>query len=286
MALPILAVTEADRTRGALAQESVMAAYKALHEDGVVILRGLFPPEAIAALHAEFAARYGNLDRSRMEAMSEQPPPNPIQKVGDGRFEIAVRMTGPFGQPGLLANALLINLLMPLLGGHSMRLASVTAVASFPGAEMQHIHRDHQQLFREFSNIGPALPIYAVNVSVPLIDIDPVTGPTAIWPGSHRWPEGQEAKPDGMASIPFLRGDCLVMDYRTLHAGLPNRSNKVRPILYLVYTREWFFDDNNHRGRVPMDIPLEAIQLLPPAMHGLMMRAFQQALRVRQYTAG
>jgi ectoine hydroxylase-related dioxygenase (phytanoyl-CoA dioxygenase family) len=218
-----------------------------------------------------------------MSGLAQAPFPNPIQKVGDGRFEIAMRMTGPFGQPMLFANPLLINFLAPLLGNDLMRLGSVTAVASFPGAEMQHIHRDHQQLFHEFAQIGPALPMYAVNVSIPMIDIDAQTGPTAIWPGSHRWTEKQEASPHlGMASVPFQRGDAVLMDYRTMHTGLPNNSQTVRPILYLVYTREWFFDDNNHRGRAPLDIPLEHLQLLPSELRVLMMRAFQQQVRARQ----
>ena len=285
MNLTVVSISQAERAKSALAQETNFAAVKALHEEGAVLLRGAFSTEFIDQLQGEFTARYGGHDLDGMLSLSQRPLPNPIQQVGDGRFEIAPRLTGPFGHPTVFANPIIVNFLSPLLGNELMRLASATTVASFPGAEMQHIHRDHQQLFREFSNIGPALPIYAVNVSVPLIDIDPVTGPTGIWPGSHRWPEGQEATPDGMVSIPFQRGDAILMDYRTMHTGLPNRSNKVRPILYLVYTREWFFDDNNHRGRVPMDIPLEAIQLLPPALHGLMMRAFQQALRVRQYTA-
>src|SRR5271154_3617094 len=172
MGIPIVDVAGSDCTKGALSHDTVMASYKALHEEGVVILRGLFPPEAIASLDAEFAARYGNLDRSKMEAMSQQPPPNPIQKVGDGRFEIAVRMTGGFGQPGLFANALLINLLMPILGRTIMRFGSMTAVVSFPGAALQHIHRDNPPLFEEVPHIGPALPHYAITASIPLIDID------------------------------------------------------------------------------------------------------------------
>ena len=172
-----------------------------------------------------------------------------------------------FGQPALFANPVLMNFLSPLLGDELMRLGGVTAVASFPGAEMQHIHRDHQQLFHEFSQIGPALPLYAVNVSIPLIDIDSVTGPTGIWPGSHRWPEQQEATRRWHGQhCPSSAAIAVLMDYRTMHTGMPNNSQTVRPILYLVYTREWFFDDNNHRGRAPLDIPLEQLQLLPPEL--------------------
>jgi hypothetical protein len=282
--LPIVAVAEADRARGALTRDIRMASYKALHEEGVVVLRGAFAPEAIDALYGEFAARYGTLDEAGMQAMSEQPPPNPIQKVGDARFDIAVRMTGAFGQPGLFANAILIQLLMPLLGSHIMRLGSMNLVASFPGAKMQHIHRDNPHLFEDFPPIGPALPLYAVNVSIPLIDIDNSIGPTAIWPGSHRSPTTQMS-PAAMQTMAFQRGDCILMDYRTVHAGMPNLSAIVRPILYLVYGREWFFDDGNHRHRVPLDMPLEDILALPQELGPLMMRAYQQAARIRQFAA-
>lgn len=284
MNLTIVPISGDERARGEPTQETIRAGYTALHEQGAVILRGAFAPEFIDELAGEFRARLPQ-DQAGMLALSTRPLPNPIQKVGDGRFEIAMRMTGPYGQPAMFANPLLMKFMFPLLGNDLMRLASVTLVASYPGAQMQHIHRDHQQLFQEFANIGPALPMYALNVSVPLIDIDLGIGPTAIWPGSHRWPEGKDAAPgEGMASVPFQRGDAVLMDYRTIHTGMNNVSNVVRPILYLVYTREWFFDDNNHRGRVPMDIPLEDIQLLPAELHTLMMRAFQQGLRVRQYT--
>jgi hypothetical protein len=282
MNLPIVPVSETERARGVLTQDNTHAAIRALHEVGAAVLRGAFSVAAIDALQGEFAARYGRFDHVGMRELSQQPAPNSIQKVGDGRFEIALRLSGVFGQPSLFANPILINLLGPLLGNSLMRLGSVTAVASFPGAAMQHIHRDHQQLFHEFAQIGPALPMYAVNVSIPMIDIDPVTGPTGIWPGSHRWQEQQQATPQGMASIAFQRGDAILMDYRTMHTGLPNNSQKVRPILYLVYTREWFFDDNNHRTRAPLDISLEQLQLLPDELRLLMMRAHQQAVRARQ----
>jgi Phytanoyl-CoA dioxygenase (PhyH) len=284
MGIPIVAVTGAERASGALGRDTRMAAYKALHEEGVVVLRGVFGPEAIDALYGEFAARYGTLDETGMQAMSEQPPPNPIQKVGDGRYDIAVRMTGAFGRPGLFGNPILLDLLMPLLGGHIMRLGSMNLVASFPGAEMQHIHRDNPHLFEDFPHMGPALPLYAVNVSIPLIDIDKHIGPTAIWPGSHRSPTTQMS-PAAMQTIPFQRGDCILMDYRTMHAGLPNVSDIVRPILYLVYGREWFFDDGNHRHRVPLDMPLEDLLALPQELGSLMMRVHQQAARVRQYAS-
>jgi hypothetical protein len=40
------------------------------------------------------------------------------------------------------------------------------------------------------------------------------------------------------------------MDYRLYHSGLANRSDKVRPILYITYFRPWFKDYVNYR-KVP-----------------------------------
>ena len=97
MHLPIIPVSDAERAKGVLAPESSNAGYKALHEAGVVVLRGAFQVPFIDALYSEFETRYGGQDLTGMMALSQAPFPNPIQKVGEGRFEIALRMTGPFG---------------------------------------------------------------------------------------------------------------------------------------------------------------------------------------------
>src|SRR5579872_3179770 len=123
MELTIVTVTPAERAQGALAKDNAYAAYEAMHEQGAVILRGVFPADGIDALYQEFAARCGGLELSRMLAQSQKPPPNPVQKVGEGRFEMGMRMTGGFGQPGLFANSILMNFLMRILGGQLMRLA-------------------------------------------------------------------------------------------------------------------------------------------------------------------
>ena len=125
------------------------------------------------------------------------------------------------------------------------------------------------------------MPVYAVNVSVPLIDIDLETGPTGVWPGTHLWPEGQVPSPETVTQVPFLRGDCILMDYRTLHTGLPNRSTRVRPIVYMVYTRTWFFDEVNHAGRSSLDMPMEGYLALPETVRPLLLRAFSQTMRAR-----
>ena len=275
----IVPVSEAERAAGALLPTTEGAAYGAMRNGGCVLLRGVFPTSLIDGVYREFLAHYGAMDLQQMSEQAAKPLPNPFLEVGGGRFEIVPRMKGAFGDVELFANTLLRRFLMPLLGS-DMRLSGFTIVVSHPGASLQHIHRDHAHLYNE-PTIGKILPVYAVNVSVPLIDIDMQTGPTGVWPGSHMWPEGQVPSPETVTAVPFQRGDCVLMDYRTLHTGMPNRSTRIRPILYLVYTRTWFFDEVNHAGRSALDLPMDKFLSLPETMRPLLLRAFAQNMRAK-----
>ena len=275
----IVPVSESERSTGELFPATAGAAYGAMRNSGCVLLRGVFPTAMIDGIHREFLAHYGTMDLQQMSEQAAKPLPNPFLEVGGGRFEIVPRMQGAFGDPDLFANSLLRRFLMPLLGS-DMRLSGFTIVVSHPGATLQHIHRDHAHLYTD-PMVARSLPCYAVNASVPLIDIDMQIGPTGIWPGSHHWPEGQVPPPETVTAVPFQRGDCVLMDYRTLHTGMPNRSTLIRPILYLVYTRTWFFDEVNHAGRAALDLPMEKFMALPETMRPLLLRAFAQAMRAQ-----
>jgi hypothetical protein len=84
-----------------------------------------------------------------------------------------------------------------------------------------------------------------------------------------------------MTVCELRRGDLMLLDYRVLHAGLPNGSVQARPIIYMVYSRPWFFDYNNHVSRVPLDMPIEHYNELPAAIRPLLVRAFSYAVRAR-----
>jgi hypothetical protein len=274
----IVAVSASEAAAAALAPETEAAAHAAFREHGCVLLRGMFPSAVIEAMHREYVAQFGALDMAAMGAEGQKPPPNRFLAVGGARCDITLRMTGAFGNPDVFANPRLLKFLGPLLG-KKIHLSNFTAVVSYPGAPLQHIHRDLDHLFFE-PVVGPDLPVYAVNVAVPLIDVDIRTGPTGVWLGSHRWP-GTSAPIETMTSAPLQRGDCMLLDYRTLHAGMPNASRQMRPIVYMVYARPWFFDDSNHLDRIPLDMPVEHYNQLPAALHPLLTRARSYAVRAR-----
>lgn len=275
----IVPISENERLEGCLSSINAERAYQALAEHGCVLLRGVFDSASIDVLYREFVDQYGAYDGEQMAAQAEQPAPNPVYWVGERRYEITPHMSGAFGDPRLFADPLLRGFLQPLLG-EAMRLSGLTLVVSYPGAEQQHTHRDHPPLFDD-PHLALTLPTYAINVAVPLIDVDDELGPTGIWLGSHRWSDERMTETEAMTVVPFQRGDCVLLDYRTLHAGVANRGRIARPIVYMVYARTWFFDEINHRMRPSLGMTLEEYEALPEAVRPLVMRVFSQHARAR-----
>jgi ectoine hydroxylase-related dioxygenase (phytanoyl-CoA dioxygenase family) len=255
------------------------AARAAFHEHGCILLRGALPAAAVEAMHREFMSRFGALSYAAMETEAAKPPPNRFLRVGGARYDIVVPMTGAFGNPEVFANDRLLGVLDPLLD-RDVHLSNFSVVVSHPGATTQHAHRDSEHLFSA-PGVGPGLPVYAVNVAVPLIDVDLRTGPTGVWLGSHRLPWGVKVDRQSMTVAALQRGDCMLLDYRTMHAGLPNASAQPRPIVYMVYARPWFFDHANHISRIPLDMPLEQYNRHSDVIQRLLIRAYSYAARTR-----
>jgi hypothetical protein len=202
-----------------------------------------------------------------------------VINVGADRYDIGLRMTGAFGCTDVFGNPILLKILRKLIG-RNLHLINFTTVVSYPGTPQQRPHRDYPHLF-DHADVGPDLPIYAINVAVPLIDVDLETGPTGVWLGSHRMTKNAAVKDSDMKQCAFQRGDCMLLDYRVLHAGLANRSQGARPIVYMVYALPWFFDESNHSKRVPVDMPIDDYERLPPTLRPVLSRAYSYASRSR-----
>lgn len=278
----IIHVSQTENASGLLRPETADAASRALRTHGVAVLRHVFSDCAIDRLHEEYFEQYGELGAGEMAERTRLPSPNPFREVGGKRYEVTPRMIGAFADPSVFANPLLLQFLAPLFG-EDMRLSAFSVVVSFPGASTQDKHRDHPQLFPE-GDLGAVLPPYAVNVSVPLVDVDLKTGPTGFWLGSHRWTNPRRPEKQTMTEMPFQRGDCVILDYRTFHVGLPNRTKRIRPVVYMGYGRRWFADDVSYNRRAPLNMSLETFLSLPESVQPLLLRVYVQAMRSMHVT--
>lgn len=220
-------------------------------EHGCLVLEDAFPPSLIARCLAHYQ---GGL------ACEAGVWPD----VGDGRTMLPLRVGGPFNAPELYAQPLLMRLLTQLLGPDFL-IGSMTLVVSQPCAGAQHLHADHPPLFGGFARAAD-LPPHAVTVLIPLVDLDEVVGGTEVRKGSHRMDDGQGA-PAASRALPV--GGCLLFDYRLLHRGLANRSDRERPVLSIVYHRDWFRDAVNFREVPPLRMSLDELMRVPASLSGL-----------------
>jgi len=178
-----------------------------------------------------------------------------------GRVDVRMRAPG-FDEEafrGLETCASWLPLVRRALGDEAV-LAYAGLVLSFPGSVAQPWHVDGPHLFGTEEGTGLQCPPHALNVFVPLEDVDERLGPTEFLVGTHRLEVartldldfdggryghghghghgGKRVKPehpcvgelDGEAGATMARmisprlraGTALVYDYRTVHRGVPN----------------------------------------------------------------
>lgn len=231
-------------------------------QNGVLVVKNLFSQDAIAIFYRAFIEGYQSYFEEREYANA--------LKVGDKRIMLTIDFQEPFNNPDLYGNLFLLYLIRELLGEEFV-LGSFGVVISLPGAEDQHIHRDHPPLFED-EELDLKIPSFAIAVVVPFIDLTPETGSTRVWKGSHRMPHSRYlALKDSF--VPFVEtGSCYLMDYQLLHGGTPNISDRVRPILYMVYYRSWFQEAVNYEKQATIAIAKEEYLKIPEKYKFLFIR--------------
>ena len=188
-------------------------------------------------------------------------------------------MDDVFGSPGVIASDMLLPLMKQILGDECI-LGAYTAVISLPGSEDQQLHKDHTPLFRE-KGWSLELPTFAAQIILPLVTMDETTGTTRCFKDT------QGVTYEAAAELPSFdpvvpQGSCLLIDYSTAHRGLANRSDQVRPIMALAYSRPWFRDIWNYHLQPSMrfassyfeDAPAEVRKLI--AWREIERRTFRQ----------
>jgi hypothetical protein len=244
------------RTLDVAAGTATEEASTLLRVEGCVLLHGVFEPTLIGEVHATYTDRY----RSYLD---ERAVPEDAMRVGDGRLQVPVELSGTFADPSLYANPFVLSVVRDTLGADAV-LNSFGSVVALPGAAGQAIHRDHPDLFED----GPLFPPFAVTAIIPLVEMNEEHGTTRLWATSHL--DRRMAVAAGGAETPTVPvGSCLLMDYRLVHAGTANRSSRPRPILYTVYSRPWFVDRANFKRHRALLVPPDVLADIPPQHRGL-----------------
>lgn len=239
-----LILPETDKSHGRLGENTLEKARSLFEEDGILLVENVFERSYIDRLQRAW------FDQHAGWAECQEPAEGLHLQVGHRRWMVTLEMKPPFDDPLIYANPFVLPMLKAFLGNKCI-LQSFTSVVSLPGARVQHRHADHPPLFESAEETCGRLPSHAVTAVIPLVDVDERCGTTALWAGSHRCSDTYGKDP----VLPFPRmGGCYLMDYRVIHGGTANVGDRARPILYIVYSRPWFWDSANFRRQPPVMI--------------------------------
>jgi ectoine hydroxylase-related dioxygenase (phytanoyl-CoA dioxygenase family) len=234
---------------------------------GVLLVRHVFSPDFIRCLHEEYKTRYKRylVDESDRNLQDFHD----AKGVGVGRIMIPLELAGSFNSEEFYANCGLMPLLEYLLG-KSLIINSLGSVFSLPGSPDQHVHRDMANIYATDVNRNiddswlASTPPYAITMGTPLIPITTRTGNTRFWPGTHISTIRHDDPALGQGvDFTCSIGSCILFDYRVLHAGVANRSELVRPLLYTVYSRDWFRDSVNYDKHSSLEISAAQFTQIP-----------------------
>ena len=250
--VPTLRYTQSESTEGLLRPEKLALAASMFEKYGVLQIENAFPVELIQRLHDAFFERYTSYFR-------KDDHPDAL-RLGDQRYMLTVDVEDPFDDPALYASPLVLPIFQKLLGDDCV-IGAFTSVISLPGSKNQSLHKDHPALFPS-SRWHHRLPNFAAQLIVPLVPLDDTVGTTRVIKGSHTIPAKRAATMEMQDPVVPL-GSCLMNDYRLSHRGLGNRSDKVRPILTIIYNRPWFRDYVNYSKQPPLRLSNEQYERVP-----------------------
>lgn len=242
-------------------------------EHGVLLVENAFDARYLSRLHDAFTETYSE---HFVEAEVGDH-----RRVGHRRNMLTLELKGQFNAPELYANPGLMPILELLLG-RSLIMNNMTSVTSLPGSVPQDLHRDHANIYLTESNSHLEddwlrhTPPYAISVGIPLVPITEENGCTVFWPGTHvRKVEPRDPNIGPGQRYTCELGTCVLFDYRIIHRGAANRSDQPRPLVYCVYSCDWFRDALNFRyEQDPLSITPVELQKVPKAHRHLFNWAF------------
>lgn len=190
---------------------------KTFKQEGYVVLDNVFSPELI--------------DRIRKEFLEE----NADSFKGEFKRKLfSVDVKGSINSQEFLFSSIIIRLIEKILTPLFV-IESVLAPVTGPGSQMQHKHSDGGGTYGGKYDL--LLPAHAVGLMVPLIDMNSTTGTVRVWPGSTLNQNTQR-----FVDLEIKQGSCFIMDTRLMHAGTPNASTALRPMIYITYSYPWYIN--------------------------------------------
>lgn len=298
--LPQQAITLSTQERAArsLTAENHSLATAILACRGYVILKDALEPDFAASLGREMEELYADCQQTLADETGTAPDAGFKVHVSEkkratfwfrkSRWRIFPRLTGPMGDPRLLANPFVVPILEQLLG-KDFYCKYVSSDTCVKGAILQSPHSDidGEKVFvdNEWRPRG-----FIVNV--PVMECGLHNGPLEVWPGgSHMWgasllrpfglvpnvQDGRNPPVERLAQyFPSIRvvlkpGEILIRDLAMWHRGTPNPTDSQRTMLTIGMFRG---DYEYGYGDAKYNLDAELYQQLDPRIQKMFAHAY------------
>ena len=245
-------LSEDEHRLGRLEDRNIEAARRAFDEDGFLFVESVVGERAVAACRAAVQA-----DLAVEHKFQEFPD---VAGIGTSFFEF----DGPFADPEIVANPILLQLLDALLGPAFTCSVYNTNVSKPGAARDQPVHVDVASAGVE----GVPFSRHA-SVHITLCAFNEENGSTELWPGTHRLRTDREAdleaaattRPSVRANLPA--GSLVVRDASVWHRGRVNHTDEHREMLSFYVTAKGEPAEGIVYGR-PLVIRRSVLDRLPP----------------------
>ncbi|HEU5140096.1 MAG TPA: phytanoyl-CoA dioxygenase family protein [Bacillales bacterium] len=235
-------ISEEELKTGRLLPETVELAVNLIKVNGYVLFEDVLPESKVNKLfnkYVEILEPY--LEKHHEEVF------NPQNGFNDGTNHI--RLYLPFEQPfndeAIIANPFVTEIVDQILGEDCVLSYFATNTSMPGGKNPQPVHSDMTAIYGD--SYEGNLPITNLVVNFPLINVTEENGPMEVWPGgTHLHPDkwysqnafSKSQLADHMHSFKALMpaGSIMIRDDRMWHRGTPNRSNRHRPNIAMIYT--------------------------------------------------
>jgi len=215
-------------------------AVQAIRTDGYVVLHHVIDPALIQVLQLKMLE-----DAPTIAALK-----NPPYQFVKGHIQHDPPPLKPYLFRDIFCNDLIISVTHAVLG-QKLKNTAYTGNTNMPGSVRQPVHADQCHLWYHQEQAHPPC---ALVVNVPIVDMTVHTGSIELWPGSH---QDTTIGPDDKIRIPrenvlarqdefgpfqpeIPAGSVLIRDMRLWHRGMPNHSEKPRPMIAMIHTCEWY----------------------------------------------
>lgn len=228
-----------EQSSGQLSSTTLTRATTEVNLNGFVVFENALPTDFVDTLREDWT-------KVLNELLEKDPSKTEINSIAfrKNRIRMDLPFRAPYSDSRVITNAFAMPVIEKILGT-DCRTFYFSADAPMPGSEYQSVHGDYAPFYPGADII---LPITALVLNIPLVDVTKDNGPMDVWPNTHLTPEkyfeGSFVKEAAAGlepvSMKMPKGSLLVRDIRMWHRGTPNYSKEARPMLSIIYAQHWW----------------------------------------------